>query len=205
MSETSEILVRVGAEQDLEALTDIYNHYVRESSATFDTEPFTPEERRDWLLSHIEDGPYRLMVAQRRQIATADPARGGLSGRPSGASAAAPAGTGACGTASGQVLGFATSSQFRPRRAYDTSVEVSCYLAPGAGGHGLGTLLYKHLFEELEGQDLHRAYAGITVPNDASVRLHQRFGFELVGTYREAGRKFGRYHDVQRYEKALGC
>jgi phosphinothricin acetyltransferase len=191
----------VGAEEDLEALTDIYNHYVRESSATFDVEPFAPEERRDWLLSHLEDGPYRLMVAQRREIATPEGDRGRDSGH---GTTRAPDRSGGGATASGQVLGFATSSQFRPRRAYDTSVEVSCYLAPGTGGRGLGTMLYKHLFEALEGQDLHRAYAGITVPNDASVRLHRRFGFELVGTYREAGRKFGRYHDVQRWEKALG-
>jgi phosphinothricin acetyltransferase len=181
--EPSEILVRVGAEEDLEALTDIYNHYIRESPATFDTEPFTPDERRDWLLSHLEDGPYRLLVAQVRHVT----------------------GNGSDGTASGQLLGFATSSQFRPRPAYSTSVEVSCYLAPGTGGRrGIGTLLYRHLFEALEGQDVHRAYAGITVPNEASVRLHKRFGFQLVGTYSEAGRKFGRYFDVQRYEKALG-
>ncbi|HEV7626328.1 MAG TPA: GNAT family N-acetyltransferase [Streptomyces sp.] len=208
------MLVRVGAEEDLEALTDMYNHYILESPATFDTEPFTPEERRDWLLSHIEDGPYRLLVAQQRQIAGNDADETGDSVRSAGTAAAVgDRGTGAtsgrpCRSGrsgrSGQILGYATSSQFRPRRAYDTSVEVSCYLAPGAAGRGLGTLLYKHLFEALEGQDLHRAYAGITVPNDASVRLHQRFGFELVGTYREAGRKFGRYYDVQRYEKALG-
>lgn len=200
MGETSEILVRVGAEEDLEALTDIYNHYVRESPATFDTEPFTPEERRDWLLSHLEDGPYRLLVALRRGQDQKDPGKHDGSGRSGGTPAAAGGG----GPASGQLLGYATSSQFRPRAAYSTSVETSVYLAPGASGLGVGSLLYGRLFAALEGQDLHRAYAGITVPNDASVRLHKRFGFELVGTYHEAGRKFGRYYDVQRYEKPLG-
>ena len=62
-SEPTEVQVRPGAERDLEALTDIYNHYVRETPITFDTAVFTPEERRPWLLSHPEDGPYRLMVA----------------------------------------------------------------------------------------------------------------------------------------------
>lgn len=200
MRETSEILVRVGAEEDLEALTDIYNHYVRESPATFDTEPFTPEERREWLLSHLEDGPYRLLVAQRRGPTEENPEKRDGSGR--FGSSSAPAG--GIESASGQLLGYATSSQFRPRAAYRTSVEVSVYLAPGASGRGVGSLLYERLFAALEGQDLHRAYAGITVPNDASVRLHKRFGFELVGTYHEAGRKFGRYYDVQRYEKPLG-
>jgi phosphinothricin acetyltransferase len=102
-----------------------------------------------------------------------------------------------------EILGYATSSPFRPKAAYATSVEVSVYLAPGAGGHGVGTLLYKALFEDLAHEDLHRAYAGIALPNEASARLHERFGFRHVGTYREVGRKFGRYWDVAWYEKEL--
>ncbi len=212
VSESTEILVRAGAEEDLKALTDIYNHYVRESAATFDTEPFTPAERREWLLSHPEDGPYRLMVALEQQIAATGRLKeraesSGLVGLPATSGRLpCPAGTrsGARASAFGQVLGFASSSPFRPRPAYSTSVEVSVYVAPEAAGRGIGTLLYEHLFAALKGQDLHRAYAGITVPNAASVRLHERFGFALVGTYSEAGRKFDRYHDVQRYEKALG-
>ena len=212
MSESSEVLVRAGVEEDLKALTDIYNHYVRESSVTFDTEPFTPEERCAWLLSHLEDGPHRLLVAQQLHIDEKGAAGtrevagdAGLAGDTgNGGREDSGAGGGRSRSAFGQVLGYATSSQFNPRPAYSTSVEVSVYVAPEAYGRGIGTLLYEHLFEALKGQDLHRAYAGVTVPNDASVRLHQRFGFELAGTYREAGRKFGRYHDVQRYEKALG-
>ncbi|WP_225834225.1 GNAT family N-acetyltransferase [Streptomyces sp. NK08204] len=59
----TEVQVRPGVERDLEALTDLCNHYVRETSVTFDTAIFSPEERRPWLLSHPEDGPHRLMVA----------------------------------------------------------------------------------------------------------------------------------------------
>ena len=102
------------------------------------------------------------------------------------------------------VLGYATSSPFRPKPAYSTSVEVSVYCAPEAAGRGIGTLLYKALFEALEGEDLHRAYAGIAQPNEASARLHARFGFRHIGTYEEVGRKFGRYWDVAWYEKKLG-
>ncbi|MEU3184448.1 N-acetyltransferase family protein [Streptomyces sp. NPDC006923] len=105
---------------------------------------------------------------------------------------------------SGRVLGYATSSPFRPKAAYSTSVEVSVYCADDAGGRGVGTLLYKALFESLEGEDLHRAYAGITQPNEASRRLHARFDFRHVGTYAEVGRKFDRYWDVAWYEKSLG-
>jgi phosphinothricin acetyltransferase len=167
-----EVQVSPGEERDLAALTEIYNHYVRETAITFDITPVTPGERRPWLLSHPEDGPHRLLVARR-------PGPGG------------------------QVLGYATSSAFRPKAAYATSVETSIYLAPGAGGGGIGTLLYERLFAALGGEDVHRAYAGVTLPNEASIRLHRRFGFEQVGVYREVGRKFGVYHDVAWFEKRL--
>ncbi|GGP48115.1 phosphinothricin acetyltransferase [Streptomyces calvus] len=152
-------------------LTDLYNHYVRETAITFDTVPFTPEERRPWLLSHPEDGPYRLMVAT--------------------------------GAGPQRILGYATSSPLRAKPAYATSVETTVYVAPDVGRRGIGTLLYEALFEALAGEGLHRAYAGVAQPNDASTRLHERFGFRHVGTYREVGRKFGRWWDVAWYEKEL--
>ncbi|CAL9489551.1 phosphinothricin N-acetyltransferase [Streptomyces griseomycini] len=171
MPERAEVQVRPGVEGDLEALTDLYNHYVNETAITFDTAPFTPEERRPWLLSHPVDGPYRLLVAT-----GADPRR---------------------------ILGYATSSPFRAKPAYATSVETTVYVAPDAGRRGVGTLLYRGLFEALAGEGLHRAYAGVAQPNEASTRLHERFGFRHVGTYREVGRKFGRWWDVAWYEKEL--
>jgi phosphinothricin acetyltransferase len=102
-----------------------------------------------------------------------------------------------------EILGYSTSSPFRMKPAYATSVETTVYVAPGAGRRGVGTLLYTALFEALSGEDLHRAYAGIALPNEASARLHERLGFRHVGTYREVGRKFGRYWDVAWYEKPL--
>ncbi|QCX77189.1 Phosphinothricin N-acetyltransferase [Streptomyces sp. YIM 121038] len=172
--ELTEVQVRPGDEADLGALTEIYNHYVRETAVTFDTVPFLPEERRRWLLSHPKDGPYRLMVAQV-----------GKPGKP-------------------DILGYATSGPLRAKPAYATSVEVSVYCDPRAAGRGVGTLLYRALFTALEGEDLHRAYAGIALPNAASVRLHERFGFRHIGTYAEVGRKFHRYWDVAWYELPLG-
>ncbi|MFF3247416.1 GNAT family N-acetyltransferase [Streptomyces sp. NPDC002870] len=169
----TEVQVRAGTEADLEALTELYNHYIRETAVTFDTTAFTPEQRRSWLHSHPEDGPHRLLVA--RDVRSA------------------------------LLLGYATSSPFRPKPAYSTSVEVSVYCAPDAAGRGIGTLLYKALFEALDSEDLHRAYAGIAQPNEASARLHARFGFRHIGTYREVGRKFGRYWDVAWYEKDLAA
>ncbi|MEU9862838.1 N-acetyltransferase family protein [Streptomyces sp. NPDC047971] len=174
LSENANTQVRAGTEGDLEALTELYNHYVRETAITFDTEPFTPEQRLPWLRSHPEDGPHRLLVARdvRKE-------------------------------AKSRIIGYVTSSAFRPKAAYATSVEVSVYLSPDAAGRGIGTLLYERLFEALAGEDVHRAYAGVALPNEPSIRLHGRFGFRHVGTYGEVGRKFGRYWDVAWYEKAL--
>jgi phosphinothricin acetyltransferase len=107
------------------------------------------------------------------------------------------------GDSAGMVVGYATSSPFRPKPGYLTSVETSVYLRPDAIGRGLGTLLYRAIFDALAGQDLHRAYAGVALPNDASVRLHERFGFREIGTYVEVGRKFGRYWDVLWFERPL--
>ncbi|GCD45138.1 GNAT family N-acetyltransferase [Streptomyces paromomycinus] len=169
--EYREVQVRAATEADLGSLTDLYNHYVRETPITFDTEPCTPEQRRSWLLSHPEDGPHRLLVARDRTYRS--------------------------------LLGYVTSTPFRIKPAYATSVEVSVYCAREVVGRGVGTLLYKALFEALADEDVHRAYAGIALPNEASVRLHTRFGFRHVGTYGEVGRKFGRYWDVAWYEKRL--
>jgi phosphinothricin acetyltransferase len=102
-----------------------------------------------------------------------------------------------------RVVGFATSNKHRDRPAYGTSVETSVYVAHDATGRGVGTALYAALFEALRGEDLHRALAGITLPNPASVRLHDRFGFHHVGTFTDQGRKFDRYWDVAWYEKEL--
>ena len=101
------------------------------------------------------------------------------------------------------VLGFATSSPFRPRAAYATSIETSVYCDPDRLGRGIGSKLYERLFEAIKGEDIHRAYAGISMPNDASVSLHEHFGFVKVGEYTEVGRKFGRYWNVAWFEKRL--
>ncbi|MHB8686953.1 MAG: GNAT family N-acetyltransferase [Candidatus Dormibacteraceae bacterium] len=105
----------------------------------------------------------------------------------------------------GQVIGYASSSRFRPKAAYETSVETSVYLVPEAVGRGVGSRLYEGLFKDLAGEDLHRAYAGIALPNPASIALHERFGFKRVAHFTEQGRKFGRYWDVAWYEKPLGA
>ncbi len=103
-----------------------------------------------------------------------------------------------------EVIGFACSAPFKPKQAYETSVEVSIYLTPDRQGQGVGKRLYEALFDALAKEDVHRAYAGISLPNAPSRTIHQKFGFKSVGIYREVGRKFGKYWDIEQFEKAIG-
>lgn len=104
----------------------------------------------------------------------------------------------------GRVLGWASSSRFKDRAAYDTSVETTVYVAPAETGKGFGRKLYEALLEALSHADVHRAYGGIALPNAPSIRLHEVVGFARVAAYREVGRKFGRFWDVDVYERAMG-
>ena len=96
----------------------------------------------------------------------------------------------------GQVVGYASTTRFRPKAAYETTVETTIYCAPEAGGRGIGRRLYQELFHALLAEDIHRFVAGYALPNPASATLHERFGFKLIGIFTETGRKFGRYWDV---------
>ena len=104
----------------------------------------------------------------------------------------------------GVAIGWASSHRYNERAAYDTTVLTSIYLKPGVTGQGIGRRLYSVLFDALKGEDIHRAFGGISLPNEASIRLHESLGFERVGVYREVGRKFGRYWDVATYLRSLG-
>lgn len=103
----------------------------------------------------------------------------------------------------GRILGYAGTGRFRSKAAYDTTAEVTIYCAPDATGRGIGRMLYQRLFDALRDADLRRLVAGITVPNEASIALHRRFGFSDVGVFSENGRKFDRYWDVLWMERPL--
>src|SRR3954451_16068005 len=128
--------IRAATLDDLEALTQIYNHYIVHSAITFDLHPFTTAGRRAWFDAHADSGPYRLLAATDEQ---------------------------------GKCAGFASSSRWRPKPAYDTTVEVSVYCDPDACGRGWGTALYSALFGALEQEDVHTIVAGVSLPNAASV------------------------------------
>lgn len=103
----------------------------------------------------------------------------------------------------GIAVGYAGTTRFRPKAAYDTTVETTIYCCPGKTSKGLGGLLYSALFDAIKEEDIRRIVAGYTLPNAASAALHERFGFRLVGVFSENGRKFGKYWDVAWTERPL--
>jgi len=165
-----DVRVRPGEWADLGGVLEVYNHYVRNSPATFEITPVTGEDRADWMRDHLGGGRHRLLVA--------------LDDR-------------------GEVAGWATTSSFRPRAAYSTTVESSVYVRAGLEGRGVGHRLYSALFESIQGEDIERIVAGMTEPNPASRALHLRLGFSRVGTFSRVGRKFDRFWDVTWFERPL--
>lgn len=161
-------LVRPAVDSDLSSITDIYNHYVRTSPATFDLEPVSLENRLQWMRGY-PGGRHRLFVAED----------------------------------AGTIEGYATSGKVREKPGYLASIETTVYVHPEHLGKGIGKGLYAAIFAALESEDVHRAYAAIVLPNAASIALHERFGFKPAGLFREIGRKFDRYWDVQWFERAL--
>jgi phosphinothricin acetyltransferase len=103
----------------------------------------------------------------------------------------------------GRIVAYAYASRWKSRCAYRYAVESTVYVAPGHAGQGLGTLLYRELFDQLRACGVHSVLAGITLPNDASVALHEKMGFEKVGQFREVGWKFRRWIDVGYWELFL--
>ncbi len=103
----------------------------------------------------------------------------------------------------GSVCGYAYGSQHRSRAAYRWSVDTSVYVAENFRGKGAGKALYAELLKQLTGRGFYNAFAGIGLPNDASVALHEFFGFELVGIYRNVGFKFGKWHDTAWWQRQL--
>jgi len=146
-------------EGDLPGIVEILNYTVKHSIASFATQPTSVAERRDWFEQFSSTGPYRLLVARRRNL----------------------------------LLGYACSQRYRDHEAFRETVEVSIALDAGCRGQGVGSLLYRALFECLADEPVHVIVAGIAMPNDPSVALHRKFGFTDVGTFREYAVKNGQY------------
>jgi L-amino acid N-acyltransferase YncA len=102
-----------------------------------------------------------------------------------------------------QLLGYAYASRHRERAAYRWGVDVSAYVRADCRGQHIGKALYTALLELLRRQGFYKAYAGIALPNPASLNLHRSVGFREVGVYHGAGYKAGAWHDVSWWELAL--
>lgn len=101
----------------------------------------------------------------------------------------------------GAIAGYAKSGPWRERAAYAWTCEIGVYVAAAARGRGLGSALYETLLAELPARGFRSAVAGITLPNDASLALHRKLGFERVGTFQDAGWKHGAWHAVDFWQK----
>lgn len=96
----------------------------------------------------------------------------------------------------GAVVGYAYASSHRPRDSYRWSVDTSIYIDSSHQRRGIGRLLYQHLLPIVQRQGYRMAHAGVTLPNEASVKLHESLGFQLAGVFPKVGFKLGTWHDV---------
>lgn len=163
----SDLPILTATEKDLPGIIGIYNHAVRTSTATFDTEEKSLEERRSWFREHDPEHP--IYVVREGEA----------------------------------VLAWGSLSRWSDRRAYDTTAEVSVYVDPAYRGRRLGSRLLEALVQAAEGSSLHMLISRIAEGNEASFAMHRRLGFRHVGTLSESGRKFGRYVDVDLYERRV--
>jgi len=103
----------------------------------------------------------------------------------------------------GRFAGYAKAGRWREREAYQFTAEAGLYVESAFHGRGVGKALYAELFKRLAKAGFHTAVAGITLPNEASVRLHEAMGFTKVGVFREVGRKMDAWHDTGWWQRML--
>lgn len=101
------------------------------------------------------------------------------------------------------ILGYAYANMFRQKPAYNHTVETTIYLKNDVQGKAIGTKLYSELLNELKEQKYHAIIGGLTLPNEASVKLHEKLGFKQVAHFKEVGFKFNKWLDVGFWELIL--
>lgn len=153
-------MIRPATIDDAEQLCEIYNHYVLNTTVTFEEGAVPVDEMASRILETLQSLPWLVVEEGDR------------------------------------ALGFCHASRWKGRCAYRYSVESTVYLSPEAAGRGLGTELYSNLLKELRERGLHTVMGGIALPNDASIALHEKFGFEKIAQFRQVGNKFGKWIDV---------
>jgi phosphinothricin acetyltransferase len=175
----SAISVRLATPADAEQIRSIYNHEVMHTIATFDLVPRSIADQQEWLAAR--SGAFAAIVAVEAELDDGDRDRDDA----------------------GEIVGFGALSPYKERAAYRTSVENSVYVRRDRHGRGIGRLLLEELLSTAELSGFHAVFARINASSEASIALHRRCGYELVGVEREVGRKFSRWHDVALMERLL--
>ncbi len=145
---------------DVQALLEIYNYYVLNTTVTFDIDPL-PIETFTKKLNQI-NADYPFIVYEEDN----------------------------------EILGYAYGSRFRPKPAYNYVVESTVYVKHTAHAKQIGTKLYAELIRLLKETNLHTVLGVLTIPNEASIGLHEKFGFEQVANLKEVGLKFGEWQNI---------
>ncbi|MDK2787786.1 MAG: L-amino acid N-acyltransferase [Epulopiscium sp.] len=161
------ISIRKAVKEDIKAIAEIYNDAISNSTATFDLEEKTLEDRKQWFKEH--DHNYPVIVAEYE----------------------------------GSVVGYGCLSSFRPKRAYDSTVEHSVYIHKDFRGKGIGTLILSELIKLASDLKYHVMIAVITEGNEDSIRLHKKFNFEYAGCLKEVGYKFNQWQSILFYQLLL--
>lgn len=156
------IQIREARREDCPAILEIYNEAVLNTTASYDYEPRTIEQRYLWYDDHRQIG-FPVFVAV----------------KPGGA-----------------VVGWSALNRYHDRKGYRFTSENSIYIAPDCRGQGIGKLLLAPLIESAKKIGLHAIIAAIDGENQASIKLHARFGFATVGHFKQVGYKFNRWLDV---------
>jgi phosphinothricin acetyltransferase len=154
--------IRPATLDDLDAILEIYNEAVLNTTASYDYEPWNKQQRREWFDDHAKNN-YPVLVAER---------------------------------AGGKIVGWSSLGRFHSRMGYRFTAEDSVYIAPEHRGHGVGKQLLAPLIDAARERQFHSIIGLIDASNEASVRLHARFGFEKVAFLKQVGFKFGRWLDV---------
>ncbi|MFD1614988.1 GNAT family N-acetyltransferase [Gelatiniphilus marinus] len=145
---------------DTQALLDIYNYYVLNTTVTFDVEPLSLKVFKDKLIKIHNQ--YPILVFEEEA----------------------------------NVLGYAYGSRFRPKTAYNYTAESTVYVKQDALGQQIGSKLYAELLSQLKASNLHAVLGVLTLPNAASVKLHEKFGFKQAAYLKDVGYKFGEWQSV---------
>ena len=157
--------IRKATVDDAYVICNIYNYYIENTVATFETVPILEIEMRR-RIEEVFDTGYVFYV----------------------------------GEIDGKIIGYCYTHRWKERYSYATTVEESIYLDKDETGKGYGTQLFEHLLRNINRSKTHVLIGGICIPNEGSVRLHEKFGFKQISHMKQIGRKFDQWRDVGHWQ-----